>query len=482
MNNKVKYMSIEAKASIGYVIAALLSKGLSIVTLPVFTRVLTTADMGVVSTYTSWFNILYTVVTLSLTTASFNVAMIEYPDKRDKYQAVCLQISSISAGCFAIIYGIFYVYINKFTTLTVPLFLIQLILFFVNPALDSWYARQRYEYKYKSVVYVSVTVSVLSTVLAIIAIYLAKKVGIKSLGEVRIISQNIIIIIVSLFFFYKILRKGKLGLDKSMALFSLRLSVPLIIHSLAKNILDTSDRLMIAKICGDSDAGIYGTVYTISLLALIVWNAINSAIIPLLFEYLKNNNIQSIKKLSNAILLLFSGVTIVTALLAPEVLALLTTKEYMEAVYLMPAVIGGVYMTALYGLYGNFLIYAKKTELVMLSTIIVAILNLVLNYVGINQYGYIAAAYTTLICFVILAFLQERMQRIVYGKEIISNKFVLVLSAATIVMCLLCNFLYRYLEIRLLILVCIGCIMFINRKKVFVLIGKGSIGKRGVYK
>lgn len=470
MSYSTKYITIEAKASIGYIIAALLSKGLSIITLPVFTRMLTTADMGVVSTFTSWFNILYVVVTLSLTTASFNVAMIEYPRSRDKYQAVCLQISAISSICFALIYTFFYTYFNKITSLTTPLFVVQIFLFLVNPALDSWYARQRYEYKYKSVVLVSVIVSLLSTVFSIIVIGLAKKTGITALGEVRVISQNLIVIIVGIFFFGKILKNGKLGIDKSMALFSLRLSIPLIVHSLAKNILDTSDRLMVAKICGESDAGIYGTIHTISLLALIVWNAINSAIIPILFKYLKCNNMKNIRKISNLILLLFSGVTIIATLLAPEILFLLTTKEYMEAMYLMPAIISGVYMTALYGLYGNFLIYAKRTELVMLSTVFAAALNVLLNYIFISRYGYIAAAYTTLVCFLILALLQGLMQFIVYRKVIISNKIAISLSISTISICLMCNILYNYTRIRLLVLAVIFVILIINRKKFFELL------------
>ena len=190
IKNKLKGLSIQTKASIAYMFGSILTKGINILTLPIYTRLLTTSDMGVVNNFTSWYAIFYAIITLSLTTASLSVAMIDYKKESEKYQSVCLMLSTLSSIAFAFIYLLFYSYINVFTTLNVPLMVTQILLFIFNPALDSWYIKKRFEYKYKSVLLVSVSITLLSILISIIAVYKARVNNIVSLGIVRIIAQN----------------------------------------------------------------------------------------------------------------------------------------------------------------------------------------------------------------------------------------------------------------------------------------------------
>ncbi len=62
------------------------------------------------------------------------------------------------------------------------------------------------------------------------------------------------------------------------------LSLPLVGHAIAKQILDVSDRIMINRFVGSSAVGIYSTLYSVSSLSLIVWNAMNGAYIPYLYK------------------------------------------------------------------------------------------------------------------------------------------------------------------------------------------------------
>lgn len=465
MKDYWKGVSLQKKASFAYMFASIMSKGLNYLTLPIFTRILTVDDMGKVTTFNTWYTILYVVVTLSLTSGSINIAMMEYSDKRDKYQAVCLSLSTFSAVVFSIIYIIYWKWINNFTTLSTSLMIMQIALFFFNPALDSWYARQRYEYKYKLVVGISIISTVLSVVVAIVILNVAKKYGVENLGEIRIISQNSIIAIFGFGFFIKILKNGKCIFDKKMAVFALKTSVPLIIHSLAKNILDASDRLMINKYCGSEKAGIYGTVYSISLAALIVWSAINSSIIPYLFDRLREKDFITVDKVAEKVLILFGCVSSIITLIAPEILKILTTTDYYEAVYIIPAITAGVYMTALYGIYGNLLLYMKKTSQIMIATVIATLANLCMNYVGIKVYGYMAAAYTTLISFIILAFLQGVMCLKVYKRNVLNVKKIVMTTSCFICICLTCVRFYDYFIIRYILLSALIVICGIFLKK-----------------
>ena len=55
--------------------------------------------------------------------------------------------------------------------------------------------------------------------------------------------------------------------------------------------------------------------------------------------------------------------------------------------------------------------YSKKTSYIMIGTMIAAIINIITNYLFINKYGFIAAAYTTLFsyfCYLILHIIISR--------------------------------------------------------------------------
>ena len=51
-------MNVTAKASIWFVFCSLMQKGISTITVPIFTRLMSTEEYGVYSLYLSWFSIL----------------------------------------------------------------------------------------------------------------------------------------------------------------------------------------------------------------------------------------------------------------------------------------------------------------------------------------------------------------------------------------------------------------------------------------
>ena len=473
IKNKVDNLSVQAKASFCYMLASVLTKGINILTLPVYTRLLSTTEMGIVTGFNAWYSILYPIVTLSLATASLSVAMIDYKSQREKYQSVCLAISSISSLLFLLGYSILARPINDLTGMSAPLFLTQILLFMFNPALDSWYIKQRFEYKYKSVLIMSASITLLSVLVSIGAIYTCRDKGVSSLGTVRIISQNGVIVVFAIVIWVYIFIKGQHAFDLSMAKYALKLSVPLIIHSLAKNILDASDRLMITSLCGESDAGIYGTVYNISLMATIIWSAINSAIVPEMFSSLEKKDYNRIRKTTVRVLLIMGSSIILSTIIAPELLQVLTTKEYYSSVNIMPAVMIGVYFTAVYGLYGNVLMFYKKSFLVMIATIGAALVNIVSNYIFIKQFGYQAAAYTTFISFILLAVLELIMKKRVVKEQIIPIRFLVFFSISLILVCLCMIMIYPYRWLRLgIVLVCFIAAL-INKERIISTIKGG---------
>ena len=239
------------------------------------------------------------------------------------------------------------------------------------------------------------------------------------------------------------------------------MSLPLIGYAFAAQILNVSDRMMISKMVGNDAVGIYSTLYTVSSISLLVWTAINSSFIPYLYQNIEKKG-NRIKELSLALMGSYAIIAVMLTFLAPEIVKILATKEYYEAIYIMPPIAAGVFLTSVSNMYSNLLIYHKKTNYIMYSSIIAATVNLILNYICINAFGYMAAAYTTLIAYIVLAGTQAMFARKIHFKEtgkksVYNDNAVFVMAILTIIAALFGLVLYRYTWLRYII-ICSGMI------------------------
>ncbi len=83
----------------------------------------------------------------------------------------------------------------------------------------------------------------------------------------------------------------------------------------------------------------------------------------------------------------------------------------MAAIYIMPPISAAIFQNAISNMYANVLLYHKKTSYIMIASICGAVLNIVLNAVLIPLFGYQAAAYSMLIAFVFLSYVQMRVSK-----------------------------------------------------------------------
>ena len=85
LQNKWNKLPLAAKVSTAYAVCSILQKCLSFITLPLFTRLLTTEQYGQLTIYSSWQGILSIFLTLNLAYGSFSTAMIKFENDRDGY-------------------------------------------------------------------------------------------------------------------------------------------------------------------------------------------------------------------------------------------------------------------------------------------------------------------------------------------------------------------------------------------------------------
>ncbi len=474
---KLDTISIGVKASIVYTISSLLSSGLAIITIPIFTRLMSAEQIGIVNLFTSWNSTLDVFVTLALTSGGFAVAMKEFQDDRDRYMSSVLILTTFMALLLIIVYIIFQKTIMNFIGLQNSLIVLMLVGFIFTPARDFFLARQRYEYKYKLAGVITISSSIIASLFSVLAVIIANKNNIENLGKIRIFSTYLVLYVVAAILWVAILIRGHGQVKLEYWKFSLALSIPLIGNSIASQILGISDRVMISKIAGNSFVGIYSILYSASSISLIVWQSINNSFIPFLFEGIgKENQRLKIKRVSLQIVAVYSVVAVSLTLIAPEIIRLLATKEYYDAIYIMPPIAAGIFLTSIHNIYANVILYYKKSMYIMIATILAAFTNVILNYFGIHKFGYIAAAYTTLIANIVLAITQGVVSRKIHflfskeKKSIYNDIALFILSLITVLVCLLCVPLYKYFILRYFIVLMICVFAFLFRNKIVMVL------------
>ena len=120
--------------------------------------------------------------------------------------------------------------------------------------------------------------------------------------------------------------------------------------------------------------------------------------------------------------------------------------------------------------------YYEKTKMVALISIITALCNVILNYLFIPKFGYIAAAYTTLISYFISTvmhyFISDRIiKKNGIKDEVYSKVSIVILSVITLLVTVSIELIYKSDMIRWsLIISCIVC--FVVLKNIIVEIFK----------
>lgn len=468
LTEKIRDIPNGIKSGIVYTFSTLFTRGLAIITVPIFTRLMTTDQIGLVNLYNSWYSMISVIATLSLTSGGFQLAMKEFKNSRDQYESSVLSITSLMAILIGIIYFVNPSFWEGVLGLPKLLIILMLVGFLVAPARDFWMARQRYEYKYKLSGLVSILSAVAASALSVAVVLHMNSIGAADVAEGRLLANYVVIYGVAGVFWVFLFVKGKKLYDKKFWKYSLTLSLPLVGYAIARQILDVSDRMMISKMVGNDKVGIYSTLYTVSSISLVAWNAINASFIPYLYQNIDNSSKKkNVQRIASILLVLYATIAIVLTFLAPEIVRILATNEYYEAIYIMPPIAAGIFLTSVSNMYSNILVYYKRTNVIMFSSAFAAFVNIILNYIFIKTIGYQAAAYTTLIAYILLAliegiFASKEYKKVTNDKMMIYNNKVIAIMALVTILVSMCGlFFYSFSMIRYLLCIAFGIIAIV---------------------
>lgn len=432
--SKYENLSQPVKASLWFTVCNLIQKGIALLCTPIFTRLLTTKQYGAYTVYQSWYQIIAIFATLMLSAGIFNNGLTKYPEKKKEFASSLLGLSTTATFVLFSIYIVSMEFWNKLFGLSSLFVFAMFFQLLFEPPYLFWCTEQRYDFKYKNLIITTLFIAFGSPILGIIAVL-----STTYKAEARVVSFVLIQVIVGLFFYVKIFKNGKKFYDSFFWKYALSFNIPLIPHYLSMVILNQSDRIMIDEMIGTSEAAIYGIAYTLAMMMTIVTNAINNSFIPYKYQNLKNCNFEGIRKTSKSLLALVAGISIVAMSFAPELIRIFATEEYLDAIWVMPPVAASVYFLFLYPLFANIEFYFEKTKFIMFASCSGAILNVLLNYVFIKIFGYYAAGYTTLVCYILFAFAHYVAHKRIISTSLEVNqiydiKYIVLLSVFVLIM------------------------------------------------
>lgn len=469
--NQYKSINVQAKSAMWYTVCNLLQNGISFLTIPIYTRILTTAEYGQYTVFQSWKDILLIFATLNLYCGVFTKAMVDHDEDRDRYTSSIQGLSTLITGALFVLYTLKYELWNKLLSMDTVTVLMLFVFFICYPAYNFWAVRQRVQYKYIAMVVVTLFLSIATPAISLFLLFFTDL-----RANAIIWGYMLVQIAFGGFFYIYQFAKGKTFYVKEYWVHALKFNIPLIPHYLSIMILGQADRIMIKEICGEDKAGIYSLAYQVAMMMNIVVSAINGSLVPWTYESLKKRNFKSIGETATLLCLLMGVMTLAVAMISPEVIWILGSDIYMEAKWIIPVVALSVYFTFCYNLFSNIEFYYGETKFVMVASTTGAVLNIVLNAIFIPMYGYIAAGYTTLVCYVFFAFMHYMFTRrickkYIDGEQIYDISKMLLISVGLVIGTAICMVLYNYTLIRYGVIFAVAIVCLFNIKRILGILG-----------
>ena len=436
-----------------YVVSNVLIRAVGIITAPIYTRLLTTAETGYANNFNNYVSILSVVAGLCLI-YSVGRAKLDYAEHFEEYLSSIQTLSGLF-GMVMLAAVFMFCPAGGMLQFSRTVVLILFAYLAVYPSIDYMQYKYRFEYRYKENIAISVLITVSTVILTLILLFAIPS----DRGFAKILGTVIPGAVVAAFCYIKILVRGKTFFKKEYWIYALKISLPMIPHGLAMLLLARIDTSMIAEICDYSDVGLYTSGYTIGSLLMFVTNAVGNAWLPWFNERLYENDFKAIRDKNRYMMIAGSAITLAFIAAAPEAVKILYAPAYHAAMYVVPPVALGTLCQYFYTNYVNVELFYKKTSLIAINSCIAAVADIVLNAHFIPRFGYIAAAYTTLTGYFILMILHFLSTRFILKIKLYEDMGYFLLLLVTSALGIGCLCFYGNIIVRYAVFIIIAAVL-----------------------
>lgn len=379
-----------------YIFSNILNAAIPFALLPVLTRYLTPEEYGEVAMFQTLLGALMAFIGLSLQGAAGRKFYDGNLGEKDLKEFIgsCLQILAITT---AITTAVLFTFQNQFSQwlgLNQEWILLAGLVTASNVIaqirLGQWQVRKRA--KSYGAMQVSKSLLNMGLSLALVVLFLQGSDG-------RIVAQGIAVAIFALLALWFLKRDGLLTFIVWRPAYikeALKFGVPLIPHVGGVFLLTTVDRFVINSELGVAQAGIYMVAVQFGMALSLVFDAVNKAYVPWLFERLKRDSDSEKRQIVRytyawyVFILAGAGLSFIVG---PWLIVFVAGDQYTEAGDVIGWLVLGQVFHGMYLMVTNYIFYSKRTGLLSAASIFSGLVNFGLLVLLVKQVGIIGAAY-----------------------------------------------------------------------------------------
>jgi len=237
------------------------------------------------------------------------------------------------------------------------------------------------------------------TTVGLIALFVFLKSGFYSILNTvligNLVGSLLIVIILKKFIIFNF------QFDFSLAKKIIRKSLPVGLISILAFLYFKIDTLILSIFRNPSEIGIYSLAYKIIENLLVLWGFYMATVYPLLSKFLGEKKDHQAKVLwqKSLVLAVFSGIFVLFAgwILAPLAIRILGGVEFKESILALRILLLGLPLFFLNNLFYHTFLAKEKIVPILLAISTSLVFNLILNLTLIPRWGYLAAAFNTVI-------------------------------------------------------------------------------------
>ncbi|EGQ8469060.1 hypothetical protein AOR11_15550 [Vibrio alginolyticus] len=357
--------------------------------LPILTRSLTVSEYGLLSIFLAVVSSTASFIGLNAVSAANRFFFDDIDcDTISKYNGICFQVIllglliSLSLTISARNYVSTYIGIDFYWVVSALLigFFHQLILL----RLGQWQIRQ-YAIRYFFFQFS------LGVALIILTLTLLKYVG----NEVEVVIFSRICVfagfaLISLYLLYKDKLIRFWCFNQTRLKDVIKYSLPLLPHTVGLYFISFLDRFFVFSKFGSETAGFYMIAVQFSMVMMLIFDALNRAFTPKLYQLLKKEDIEKMALVVRAKLMFVVFSVIILPFfyyVSPKVIVYFAGDKYLESVSILNILVIGQIFGGLYLLFTNYIFYAKATSSLAAVTIVSFSLHLALLIFLPKEFG-----------------------------------------------------------------------------------------------
>lgn len=378
-----------AKNTVIITIGKISTQLITFLLLPLYTAVLSTSEYGTVDLITTLVQLFIPVASLMIDQGVFRYLLnCNCEDDYKKNISSAFYVLSIAnLICVLVYFIISFFYVNPYK--------IWILLILIFTSYSNLFLQISRGLKHTTDYAIGSFVCSCSTIILNVLCIVALKMG--AYGMIISIFMGNVLCTLYLYFKLKLFKYISLkNIEKSCMKEQIKYSLPLIPNQLSLWIMNSSDRIIVTSFLGMSANGIlaishkfpsiFMTFYNIFQLA---WHETGTV------HYNDKDRDEFFTEMFDIILSIFSSICIGIILVLPLVFNMLINSDFFEAYYNIPIYMLSFLLNVVIGMLGVIYVATKKTSEIAKTTIIAAILNIIVNILLINKIGLFAASVST---------------------------------------------------------------------------------------